>query len=331
MTNRTIRWGILGTGRIAGLFAQGLAAVPDATLLAVGSRMQEAAEAFGARFEVPRRHGTYEALASDPEVDVIYVATPHPMHHDNTLLCLRAGKAVLCEKPFALNAAQARAMVAEARSRKLFLMEAMWSRFYPAFDRLRELLAAGAIGEVRLLTADLGFRSNVNPQGRLFNLALGGGALLDVGVYPVSLASHILGTPSGVVSRAHLGETGVDEQAAIILSYPQGQLALLHTAIRTTTPHEATIMGTEGMIRLGLDWHKPDRLTISRPGQDDQVIACPITGNAYNYEAAAVGSYLRAGQTESPIMPLDESISIMETLDTIRAQWGLRYPGEHDS
>lgn len=323
-----IRWGILGTGRIAGLFAQGLAAVPDAALVAVGSRTQEAAEAFGERVGAPRRHGSYEALANDPGVDVIYVATPHPLHCENTLLCLRAGKAVLCEKPFAINAAEARAMVGEARARGLFLMEAMWSRFYPAFFKLRELLAAGAIGEVRMLTADLGFRSNVNPQGRLFDLALGGGALLDVGVYPVSLASHILGKPSGVLSKAHLGETGVDEQAGIILSYPQGQIALLHTAIRTTTLHEATLMGTEGMIRLGLDWHKPDRITLIRPGSQPETIACPIAGNAYNYEAAAVGEYLRAGQPESPIMPLDETIAVMETLDAIRGQWGLRYPNE---
>jgi dihydrodiol dehydrogenase / D-xylose 1-dehydrogenase (NADP) len=235
---------------------------------------------------------------------------------------------VLCEKPFAMNAAEARAMVAEARSRGLFLMEAMWSRFYPAFHKLRELLAAGAIGEVRMLTADLGFRSNFNPQGRLFELALGGGALLDVGVYPVSLASHILGKPTEILSKAHLGETGVDEQAGIILGYPQGQIALLHTAIRTTTPHEATLLGKEGLIRLGLDWHKPDRVTLIRPGREAETFSCPITGNAYNYEAAAVGEYLRAGKIECPIMPLDETIEVMETLDAIRAQWGLRYPGE---
>ncbi len=328
MSGGVIRWGILGTGRIAGLFAQGLASVEDAALVAVGSRTREGAEAFGERVGVPRRHGSYEALANDPDVDVIYVATPHPQHCENTLLCLRAGKAVLCEKPFAINAAQARAMVAEARARGLFLMEAMWSRFYPAFDKLRELLAAGAIGEVRMLTADLGFRSNFNPQGRLFDLGLGGGALLDVGVYPVSLASHILGKPTGILSKAQLGETGVDEQAGIILSYAQGQIALLHTAIRTTTLHEATLMGTEGLIRLGLDWHKPDRITLVRPGGEPELFMCRISGNAYNYEAAAVGAYLREGKTESPIMPLDETIEVMETLDAIRAQWGLRYPNE---
>ncbi|MFN8515251.1 MAG: Gfo/Idh/MocA family oxidoreductase [Chloroflexia bacterium] len=177
-------------------------------------------------------------------MDVIYIATPHPLHCENTLLCLRAGKAVLCEKPFAINATEARAMVGEARARGLFLMEAMWSRFYPAFFTLRELLAAGAIGEVRMLTADLGFRSNFNPQGACLTGARRRGAA-GCGVYPVSLASHIL-KPSGVLSKAHLGETGVDEQAGIMLSYPQGQIALLHTAIRTTTLHEATLMGTEG-------------------------------------------------------------------------------------
>ncbi len=328
MPDSPVRWGILGTGRIAGLFAQGLAVVPEAQLVAVGSRTQEAADAFGERFGAARRHGSYAALAADPEIDVIYVATPHPLHHDNTLLCLRAGKAVLCEKPFALNATEARAMVAEARARGLFLMEAMWSRFYPAFDHLREVLATEALGEVRLLAADLGFRAAINPQGRLFNAALGGGALLDVGVYVVSLASLILGRPTSIASVAHLGTTGVDEQAGILLGYADGQIAQLQTAIRTNTRHEATLMGTTGALRLGLDWHKPDRLTLTRPGQPEEIIPAPFTGNGYNYEVAAVSASLRAGQTEHPFMPLDETIAIMETLDAIRAQWGLRYPGE---
>ncbi|MFN8540965.1 MAG: Gfo/Idh/MocA family oxidoreductase [Thermomicrobiales bacterium] len=221
-------------------------------------------------------------------------------------------------------------MVGEARARRLFLMEAMWSRFYPAFFTLRELLAAGAIGEVRMLTADLGFRSNFNPQGRLFDLALGGGALLDVGVYPVSLASHILGKPSGVLSKAHLGETGVDEQAGIMLSYPQGQIALLHTAIRTTTLHEATLMGTEGLIRLELDWRKPDRITLIRPGREPETISCPIEGNAHHnaMRRRRWVSICARGGIKSPIMPLDETIEVMETLDAIRGQWGLRYPNE---
>jgi predicted dehydrogenase len=327
-TARPVRWGILGTGKIAVLFATGLQSVQDAEIAAVGSRTQEAADAFGDRFAIPHRHGSYTALAADPDVDVIYVATPHTLHAENSLLCLGAGKAVLCEKPFALNTQQAEKVIDFARGRGLFLMEAMWSRYYPAMVRVRELLAAGAIGEPLLLSADLGFRSQVNPASRLYDPALGGGALLDVGVYPVSLASMVFGAPADVTSRGHLGTTSVDEQGGIILGYTGGRLAILYASIRATTPHEATIMGTEGRLRIGLDWHKPDRVTITRPGQPDETTHLPFDGNGYNYEAAEVNACLRAGRTESAVMPLDETLAIMRTLDEIRSQWGLRYPGE---
>ena len=327
-TPRPIRWGILGTGSIATKFATGLGFLPDAELVAVGSRSQEGADRFGAQFGIPRRHASYAALANDPDVDVVYVSTPHPFHKENTILCLEAGKAVLCEKPFAVNAAEAEEMVATARRQGVFLMEAMWSRYYPAQVRARELLAAGAIGEPQILNADLGFQAKFNPDGRLFDPALGGGALLDVGVYPVSLASMIFGTPADVTSRAHIGATGVDERAAMILAYEGGRFAVLYTATRTNTPHEATVLGSEGMLRIGLDWHKPDRLILSKPGQPDKTIDLPFEGNGYNYEAAEVMACLRAGKTESATMPLDETIAIIRTLDTIRAQWGLRYPSE---
>jgi predicted dehydrogenase len=322
------RWGILGTGRIAGLFATGLASAPGAALIAVGSRTQEAADAFGDRFNIPRRHASYEALAADPDVDVIYVSTPHTRHAENTLLCLNAGKAVLCEKPFALNARQAEEMVALARAKNLFLMEAMWSRYYPAMVEARRLLKEGAIGEQRMLAADLGFRSTVGKEHRLRNPALGGGALLDVGVYPVSFASMIFGEPKTITSQATLGETGVDEQVGIVLGYDDGQFAVLYTSIQVSTLHEATVMGTEGTMRIGLDWHKPTQLTLLRAGQAPDIIALPFEGNGYNYEAVEVMACLHDGKTESAVMPLDESLGSMRTLDTLRGQWGLRYPDE---
>jgi predicted dehydrogenase len=322
------RWGILGTGNIASQFARGLAELDDAELVAVGSRTADSAEAFGERFGAPRRHDSYAALASDPEVDAIYVATPHPLHHDNTIMGLEAGKAVLCEKPFAINAGQAEQMIATARTRGVFLMEAMWTRFLPHMVRLRELLAAGVIGEVRMLQVDFGFRTSFNPQGRLFDPALGGGALLDVGIYPVSLASMIFGTPERVTGMAHLGETGVDEQSAMIFGYAGGRLALLSQAIRTNSPHEALLLGTAGKIRVHSSWWKQTTITLSVDGKPDEVIDVPTAGNGYNYEAAEVGRCLRAGLTESAVMPLDETLAIMRSLDEVRAQWGLRYPGE---
>jgi predicted dehydrogenase len=207
-------------------------------------------------------------------------------------------------------------------------MEAMWTRFLPHMVAMRQAIESGAIGEIRLLKADFCFRTSVNPASRLFDPALGGGALLDVGVYNISLASWLLGTPEHIVSLAQLGMTGVDEQAAMIFGYDKGQMALLATAIRTSTPSEALIAGTDGSIRVHAPYWGPSSFTISRPGQADEHIAPACVGNGYNYEAAEIGSCLRAGRIESTVMPLDESLAIMRTMDKLRAEWGLRYPGE---
>ena len=325
-----IRWGILGTGKIARQFAAGLKNLPDAKLMAVGSRTAESANAFGEQLAVAHRHASYEALVNDPDVDVIYVATPHSCHRANTLQALAAGKAVLCEKPFTINAREAEQVITFARQQKLFLMEAMWTRCFPLMEKLRELLAGKAIGEVRMLTADFGFRAEYHEEERLFSPAAGGGALLDVGVYPVSLASMIFGAPTRIVSHAHLGQTGVDEEAAIILSHAQGQLASLSAAIRLETPQEAIIMGTAGRIRIHSPWWRPAAMTISREGQSDELMEFPFAGNGYQFEAAEVMRCLRAGEFESRQMPLDETLSIMQTLDAIRSQWGLEYPREQD-
>jgi predicted dehydrogenase len=327
MTDK-IRWGILGPGNIAKKFAKGLSVLPDAELVAVGSRTQENADAFGDQFDVPRRHASYEALAADPKVDVIYVATPHPFHKENTILCLEAGKAVLCEKPFAINAAEAKEMIALAREKKLFLMEAMWTRFLPIIVKVRELLAKGVIGEVQMLNADFCFRAEFDPKSRLLAPHLGGGALLDVGIYPISLASMVFGSPSRVTSLAHLGETGVDERSAYLLGYDGGQLAILSAAIRTDSPREVTLMGTEGKIRIHPEWWCGTTLTLSVEGQENKTIRLPLKKNGYEYEAIEVNERLREGKLESDVMTLDESLSIMQTLDKIREPWGLTYPME---
>ncbi|HSR32095.1 MAG TPA: Gfo/Idh/MocA family oxidoreductase [Anaerolineae bacterium] len=324
----TIRWGILGTGWIANEFAQGLAELADAELVAVGSRRAESANRFADRFQVPRRHAGYQALAEDPDVDVIYVATPNPMHRENCLLCLASGKPVLCEKPFALNAGEAHEMIQMAREKELFLMEAMWTRFFPLMRKVRALVNEGAIGEVQMLVANLCIRFDFDPSDRRYALELGGGALLDLGVYPLSLASMIMGPPSGITTLAHLGETGIDEQAGIILGYDQGRVSTLYTSIRVDSPVDAILLGTQGQICIHPWWIRPETITLSVTGQETTRIELPFAGNGYQFEAAEVMACLRAGKLESDLMPLDETLSIIKTMDAIRAQWGLRYPGE---
>ena len=325
----TIRWGILGSGSIAKKFATGLQVLPDAQIAAVGSRAQATADAFADEFNIPRRHASYEALAADPDIDAIYISTPHTFHSENSILCLDAGKAVLCEKPFALNAAQAARTIECARRNKVFLMEAMWTRFLPIWVQVRDWLASGAIGEIRMMSADFGFRAEWNPESRLLNPALGGGALLDVGVYTVSLASMIMGgAPEQIASLSHIGETGVDEQTALILGYSGGRLASLQSAVRTMTAHEATILGEDGRIRVPRHFWQGAEATLYRDNDPEKTISAPLTGNGYNYQAAEVMQCLREGKLESEIMPLDETLSIMETLDAIRAQSGLVYPDE---
>ncbi len=324
-----IRWGILGTGRIASKFALGLSFCDDAELTAVGSRAQTTADEFADRWNVRHRHASYAALADDPDVDVVYVATPHVFHKENSILCLEAGKAVLCEKPLTINARQAEDVIACARQHGLFLMEAMWTRFLPATCKLRELLADGAVGEVRIVKADFCFRTEWNPQGRLLNPELGGGALLDVGIYPVSLASMVLGgPPAEIASMGHIGETGVDEQGAIILGYDGGRLAVLTCGMQAGMPHEAYIVGTEKWIRVHAPFWRSGALTIGAAEREEQTLDLPFEGNGYECEAAELMSCVRAGRLESDIMPLDESLSTMRTLDQIRAQWGLTYPME---
>lgn len=323
----TTKWGIIGTGNIAGQFARGLAAMTDAELVAVGSRSQESAQTFADTHGAARAHSSYEALAADPEVEAVYVATPHPMHLENSLLCIEHGKAVLCEKPFTLNAGEAQTLIDAAKAKGVFVMEAMWTRFFPVMTKLKELVEGGAIGEVKLLQADFGYNSAFNPESRTFNPDLGGGALLDVGVYPISLASFLLGTPVEVSSQAHLGQTGVDEQAAVVLKHEGGALALLSTAVRATTPQEAVIMGTGGSVRLPAAWWKPETLILTTEA-GEETFDSPLPHNGYPYEAAEVARCLQAGLTESPVMPLAETLAVMKTLDACRAQWGMKYPGE---
>lgn len=323
-----IRWGILGTGSIASDFAGDLPLLADAEVVAVGSRSQSGADAFADRFGIPRRHGSYAALAGDPEVDAVYVAVPHPVHYQGAMTAIRAGRNVLVEKPFTLNATQARGLVAAAREAGVFLMEAMWTRFLPHMIEIRDLVAAGVLGDVRTVTADLGVGFARDPESRIFAPELGGGALLDLGVYPVSFASMVLGAPITITAVSDPAFTGVDAQTSILLRYASGGHAVLTTTLEARSAARATIVGTDARIEIDSMFFRPTSFSLIFPdGTIDRHEHTPI-GLGLRYEAAEVGRCIRAGLQESPAMPLDESVQVMETLDEIRRQIHLVYPQE---
>jgi predicted dehydrogenase len=323
-----LKWGILAPGRIAHKFATGLSGLPDAELVAVGSRSIDRAKEFAGEYDVPRAYGSYEELVKDDEVEAIYVANPHNYHKDATILCLDHGKAVLCEKPFAVNAGEVEEMIAAARRNETFLMEAMWTRYLPAWQQIRSWIDAGEVGDVRMVNGTFAFRSSWNPENRLLNPDLAGGGLLDVGVYLVSAAYWITREdPVGVTGRAHIGETGVDEQAAFVLQYADGALAMLGCGVRTSARHVVTIYGTEGWIDVPHMFWNTTRAVLHK-GDEEIVFDEPHLSNGYEYQAREVAQALAAGKKESDALPLEESLRIMKTLDTIRGQWGLVYPFE---
>lgn len=325
--DRPIRWGILATGSIAHAFARDLALLPGCEIVAVGSRTQASADAFGDEFGVPHRHASYQALVSDPDVDAVYVSTPHPGHHDATLLAINAGKAVLVEKPFAMNAAQAREMINAARGQGTFLMEAMWTRSLPHIARVREILAAGTLGDVAYLTAEHGQWFAQDRQSRLFAPELGGGALLDLGIYPVSFASLVLGGPARITAVSDPAFTGVDATTSMIFQYDSGAHAVLTTTLRAASGNPAAIYGTAARIEIDGWFYTPTTFrVIARDGTELERFDQPYTGRGLRAQAAEVGRCLRAGLHESPLLPLDETYAIMQTMDEVRRQIGLTYP-----
>ncbi|MGN6272680.1 MAG: Gfo/Idh/MocA family protein [Protaetiibacter sp.] len=324
----TLRWGILGTGGIARAFTTDLN-LTGLTVSAVGSRTQESADAFARAHGIPRAHGSYEALAADPEVDVIYVSTPHPFHADGARLALEHGKHVLVEKPFTLNSAEARAVVDLAAAQGLVVLEAMWTRWLPHMVRVRELLASGALGEVRAVIADHDQKLPLDPEHRLQNPALGGGALLDLGIYPVSFAWDVFGAPSSVHAISSPTATGVDRQTAIILGYPGGEQAVLHTQLDARGPSTAVIIGTEARIQIDPVWYTPTSFSLI--DSSDAVLERfeqQVPGRGMQFQAFELERLVAGGAVAGEILPPEQSVAIMGTLDEIRRQIGLRYPGE---
>jgi predicted dehydrogenase len=325
MTDQKVRWGVLATGGIAAQFAADLSLVEGAELAAVGSRSAESAQAFADRFGFARAHGSYADLAADPEVDVVYIATPHAQHLEAALLCVEGGKGVLVEKPITLDLADAAQLVETARNRGVFLMEAMWMRLNPAIRKIAELIEEGAIGWVSAVHADFGLQGPFPAEHRLRDPKLGGGALLDLGVYPIHFAHLILGAPISVQAWAHLTPEGVDENTGVLLGYQAGAVAALTCSINGQSRNNATITGTEGRIELPPGFFIPREFTLHRPDREPEKFEFPFEGSGYQFEAAEVQRRFLAGELESPLISHATTLEVMNLLDSIREQVGVYY------
>ncbi|MFI0925522.1 Gfo/Idh/MocA family protein [Streptomyces sp. NPDC021012] len=323
-----VRWGILATGGIAQRFTTDLLTLDGAEVVAVASRTEASASAFADRFGIPRAYGEWAGLFADEDVDVVYVATPHHAHRAAAGLALEAGKAVLCEKALTLNAREAEELVALARDRGLFLMEAMWMYCHPLIRRIAELVRDGAIGEVRTVQADFGLQGPFDAGHRLRDPAVGGGALLDLGVYPVSFAHLLLGEPSSVHAHALLSPEGVDLNTGVLLGWDSGASALLSCSLDGDTPLTASVTGSLGRIDVPRGFFFPERFTLHRHGHEPEEYVSTDDPLSFRHEAAEVMRALRAGETESPLVPLDGSLAVMRTLDAVRDRVGVRYPQE---
>ena len=323
----SVRWGILGTGRIARAFANALKDTPDAVLAGVGSRALPGAQAFAAEFG-GTAYGSYEELVGAQDIDLVYIGTPHPMHADNVRIALEAGKGVLCEKAFTVNRREAEELVALARAKNLFLMEAMWSRYLPGLAEVRRIVASGEIGKVTQVIADLGFTAAFGPEHRLFNPVLGGGALLDIGIYPLSIAVALLGPVESVVAQADIGPTGTDEQTSFVLKHRGGGLSSCSCSLRAHLPSELTIAGAAGHVRMNTKFHHAQTVTVTRADGVARTVATPYLGNGYVHEVIEAQRCWRAGLIESPGMSHEDTLALMGVMDEIRRQIGVTYSAD---
>jgi predicted dehydrogenase len=328
VTTTGLRWGILGPGGIAHAFANDLV-LNGMTVQAVGSRRADAAAAFAEKFTVPNVHSSYEDLVADPDVDAIYIATPHPFHAAQALLALEAGKHVLVEKPFTLTGAEAEAVTIRARELGLVVLEAMWTRFLPHMVRIREILAEGALGELRSIVADHTQHLPSDPAHRINALELGGGALLDLGIYPISFASSVFGTPAQVTASATFRETGADASVATIFTYDDDRIATTLSASDAHGPNVASVIGTEGRIDIDSVWYSASSFTVYNNANDVlESYTSNVVGRGMQFQAFELERLVAAGELQSDVLPHSETVSIMHTLDDIRRQIGVVYPSE---
>lgn len=324
--NTTFNWGIIGLGKIARQFATDLQFIPGAKMHAVASRESRRAAAFAKAYDAPFYYGDYQSILACPDLDAVYIATPHIGHFENTINCLEAGIPVLCEKPLAMNYRQVELMIDTARRTRTFLMEALWTRFLPSTQLMLELIRKGEIGELKGVRADFGFRANLPPENRIFNKALGGGALLDIGIYPAFLALLLFGRACEVKAMAKIGSTGVDEDTHVLLRYPGGQLAHLHSSFLVDTKREAFIYGESGTIHLHANWYQQTQLSLLRGKYTAQHYPVEPQGLGYHFEAKEVMECIAKGKIESDQLSHSFSTALILSLDAMRREIRLTYP-----
>lgn len=322
--DKAINFGIIGAGRIARKFAEGISYVKEANLIGIASRNMDKANGFGDTYGVEYRYDNYEDLVRNKDVDVVYIATPNGLHKEHALLCFNHNKPVICEKPFAANKADVEVMINKAKEKNLFLMEAMWTRFFPLVKRVKEMIHDGVIGKVKMIKGDFGYKSDTAYEDIRFNKDLAGGAIMDVGIYPISFASMIFECrPNEIKVISDIGPTGVDEQTSVILGYEEGRMALIGCAIMTETPKNVFIIGEKGYIQIPNVWFDAQKAIVEVIGREKEMINIPKEGNGYNYEVEEVVKCLKEGKLESDFITLNESLEIQETLDIIRQQIGV--------
>ncbi len=320
---KKIRWGIIGCGSIANKFVDSVAEVEDGEVVACASRTSGKAEKFAEKHHLNLFFNSYEEMLNSADIDAAYVATTHNFHYDNVMLCLEHGKAVLCEKPMAVNADQTCEMIEKARRNKLFLMEGMWTRFLPSIQQMKTWLDEGQIGELKMLRASFAIGAAFNPAHRLFNPDLAGGALLDAGIYPISLASFVMGEqPEKLRGLADIGETGVDEQSIYAFLYPRKRMAMLSSSVRSGSENRAEIVGTEGRIVIPAHFLGAQEVELHRKNGEKIALRLPYKGSAcFSFEITAAHKAMHAGQIECPVMPLDETAAIAQTMDRLQVEF----------
>jgi dihydrodiol dehydrogenase / D-xylose 1-dehydrogenase (NADP) len=325
-----IRYGIISTGRIAKALAEAISRVDGCEVVAVGSRSQESADEFGDKYDIAKRYGTYEELCADADVDVVYIGTPHNLHYDNTLTALKYNKHVLNEKPFTINAHQTEHLIDLAREKGVFMMEAMWTRFMPSVIQAKKWIEEDMIGPIRQVFADFSVPFKFDPKHRLFDPELGGGSLLDLGVYPISHTHFWLGVPDEVHSVAFLGETGVDEHVSAMFTYERGAFAQITCGSQFRGTNEVTVVGEKGYLRFHAPIPRSTQVTIKLVDMQERVVDFPFPDhyNGYEFEVEEVNKCIRDGKTESALRPLDHTLEVMRLMDGMREEWGLEYPME---